>query len=62
MRPKATLRLPVLLVALALPACVHNQVAVAPVAVEAEPAVVQVQTAQVQNQVTLYKVLGGGWK
>lgn len=44
MRPKATLRLPVLLVALALPACVHNQVAVAPVAVESEPAVVQVQT------------------
>jgi polysaccharide export outer membrane protein len=43
MRPKATLRLPVLLVALALPACVHNQVAVAPVAVEGEPAVVQVQ-------------------
>jgi polysaccharide export outer membrane protein len=42
MRPKATLRLPVLLVALALPACVHNQVAVAPV-VEGEPAVVQVQ-------------------
>lgn len=45
MRPKATLRLPVLLVALALPACVHNQVAVAPVAVESEPAVVQVQTS-----------------
>ena len=28
----------------------------------AQQAVVQVQTAQVQNQVTLYKVLGGGWK
>jgi polysaccharide export outer membrane protein len=46
MRPTATLcRLTGLLVALALPACVHNQVAVAPVAVEGEPAVVQVQTA-----------------
>ena len=28
----------------------------------AQQAVVQVQAAQVQNQVTLYKVLGGGWK
>ena len=28
----------------------------------AQQAVVQVQTAQVQNLVTLYKVLGGGWK
>lgn len=43
MRPKATLRLPVILVALALPACVHNQVAVAPGAVEVDAAVVQVQ-------------------
>lgn len=38
MRPKAMLcRLTVLLVALALPACVHNQVAVAPGAMEAAP-------------------------
>jgi polysaccharide export outer membrane protein len=38
MRPKALLsRLPVLLVALALPACVHNQAVVAPVAVEGAP-------------------------
>jgi multidrug efflux system outer membrane protein len=29
---------------------------------QAQQAVVQVQTAQVQNLVTLYKVLGGGWK
>lgn len=44
MRPKATLsRLTVLFAALALSACVHNQVAVAPGAVEVEPAVVQVQ-------------------
>ena len=28
----------------------------------AQQAVVQVQAAQVQNQVSLYKVLGGGWK
>ncbi len=43
MRPKATLcRLTVLLAALALSACVHNQVAVAPGAVEVEAAVVQV--------------------
>ncbi len=28
----------------------------------AQQAVVQVQAQQVQNQVTLYKVLGGGWK
>jgi multidrug efflux system outer membrane protein len=28
----------------------------------AQQAVVQVQTAEVQNRVTLYKVLGGGWK
>jgi polysaccharide export outer membrane protein len=42
MRPKATLcRLTVLFAALALSACVHNQVAVAPGAVEVEPAVVQ---------------------
>lgn len=42
MRPKATLcRLTVLFAALALPACVHNQVAVAPGAVEVEAAVVQ---------------------
>lgn len=38
MRPKAMLcRLTVLLVALALPACVHNQAAVAPGAIEAAP-------------------------
>jgi polysaccharide export outer membrane protein len=44
MRPTATLcRLTGLLVALALPACVHNQVAVAPGAVEVDAAVVQVQ-------------------
>jgi polysaccharide biosynthesis/export protein len=44
MRPKATLsRLTVMLVALALPACVHNQVAVSPGAVEMDAAVVQVQ-------------------
>ncbi len=44
MRPKAThCRLSVILVALALPACVHNQVAVAPGAVEVDAAVVQVQ-------------------
>jgi multidrug efflux system outer membrane protein len=29
---------------------------------QAQQAVVLVQTAQVQNLVTLYKVLGGGWK
>jgi multidrug efflux system outer membrane protein len=28
----------------------------------AQQAVVQVQAAQIQNQVNLYKVLGGGWK
>ena len=47
MRPKATLcRLTVLFVALALPACVHNQAAVVPGTIDAaaiEPAVVQGQ-------------------
>ena len=28
----------------------------------AQQAVIQAQTAQVQNLVTLYKVLGGGWQ
>ena len=44
MRPKAMYcRLTLLLVPLALTACVHDQAAVAPVAVEGQPAVVQVQ-------------------